>query len=266
MAKQWRRPRTYVMLAFTAFIPILIGILLETNPPDDPRSGPFLYFATTSGLMLPVAALRLMSRFLLVIVVALFAGDAVASEASWGNLRALLVRPIGRTRLLVTKAASAVVLASVATALVAVAGLVVGVALFGWHPLDVTTGVLRSSSVHLSPGEIVVNLGIGAVYVLWSLASVAAFSFMLSTMTDSPIGASFSGVGFYVLSQILEGISALGDVRDYLPTRYLDEWASLFRPGGATSDMTWGAVLPLGYVVVFTAVAWWWFRRKDVLS
>ena len=34
-----------------------------------------------------------MSRFLLVFLVALFAGDAVASEANWGNLRAMLTRP-----------------------------------------------------------------------------------------------------------------------------------------------------------------------------
>ena len=31
---------------------------------------------------------------LLVLVVALFGGDAIAGEASWGNLRYLLMRPI----------------------------------------------------------------------------------------------------------------------------------------------------------------------------
>ena len=85
-------------------VPVIVVIALKANPPDSratrDRSRPFFFLSTKTGLFLPVAALRVMSRFLLVIVVALFAGDAIASEASWGNLRAMLVRPLGRGRLL----------------------------------------------------------------------------------------------------------------------------------------------------------------------
>jgi hypothetical protein len=31
-------------------------------------------------------------------------------------------------------------------------------------------------------------------------------------------------------------------------------------------DLWRGSLLTLGYVVVFTGIAYWWFRRKDVLS
>ena len=107
MAKQWRRPRTYIALGFTMLIPIIVTIALKANPPsldDRDANDAFFYFATKTGLYLPVAALRVMSRFLLVIVVALFAGDAVASEASWGNLRAMLVRPISQRPAVVREA------------------------------------------------------------------------------------------------------------------------------------------------------------------
>ena len=43
------------------------------------------------------------SSFLLVVVVALYCGDTVASEASWGSLRYLLSVPVPRGRLLGTK-------------------------------------------------------------------------------------------------------------------------------------------------------------------
>ena len=33
-----------------------------------------------------------------------------------------------------------------------------------------------------------------------------------------------------------------------------------------TSDMARGALLMLGYVMLFTGLAVWWFRRKDILS
>ena len=40
------------------------------------------------------------TSFLLVVIVALFAGDTVPSEASWSSLRYLLAAPVRRERLL----------------------------------------------------------------------------------------------------------------------------------------------------------------------
>ena len=264
MAKQWRRPRTYVALAVTILIPVLVTVLLKTNAPK-PSDGRFIYFATQTGLFVPVSALRIMSRFLLVILVALFAGDVIASEASWGNLRALLVRPIARTRLLGAKTASASLLAFIATALIVITGLVVGGIAFGWHPLDI--GGQLGPHLHFTEGELLRNLALSTVYVFWSLTSVIALSVMVSTMTDSPAGAIFAGVGLYIVSQILDGISSLGVVRYWLPTHYFDTWSDLFTRNGSTNgDLVRGALLPLLYIAVFGTVAWWWFRRKDVLS
>ena len=45
--------------------------------------------------------------FLLVVAVALFCGDTVASEAGWSSLRYLLAAPVPRTRLLRQKLAVA---------------------------------------------------------------------------------------------------------------------------------------------------------------
>ena len=52
----------------------------------------FLFLSFLSGLLLPAFALRITSALILVIVVALFGGDAIAGEANWGNLRYLLMR------------------------------------------------------------------------------------------------------------------------------------------------------------------------------
>jgi ABC-2 type transport system permease protein len=278
MSKQWRRPRTYVALGLTVAVPVIVVIALKANPPSTPENGDggaFFYFSTRTGLFLPVAALRVMSRFLLVIVVALFAGDAIASEASWGNLRAILVRPIGRGRLLTSKLVSAALLGLIGTGLIVVTGLLVGGIAYGWHSI----GSINPLGAGPSTAHWIFNLGIAGLYVFWSLSSVLAFAFMVSTMTDSPAGAVFAGFGFYVFSQILDGISSLGSIRYALPTHYFDSWDALFegkhgifelaRTGQIqdwTSDMTRGALLPIAYVLVFLGIAWWYFRRKDVLS
>jgi ABC-2 type transport system permease protein len=265
MVKQWHRTRTYVVLGLTVLIPVIIAVAIKANPPSGNGGGQFINLALHTGLFVPVVSLRFMSRFLLVIIVVLFAGDAVASEASWGNLRAMLTRPVGRGRLLLAKLESAAVLAVISTALIAVTGLIVGTITFGWHPLNLAAGPF---GLHESIGQILVNLIIASLYVLWGISGVAALAFMAGTMTDSPASAVFAGFGLYIVSVILDAITSLGSIRYVLPTHYFDAWTNLFtNPGhGPTADMLRGTLLQILYVLVFGGIAWWHFRRKDILS
>ena len=69
-----------------------------------------------------------------------------------------------------------------------------------------------------------------------------------------------------MVSQILNNISALNGTSYIYPTHYLNAWQSLFFQRAQTSDMVRGVLLQVPYVVVFLAIAWWWFNRKDILS
>lgn len=267
MVKQWRRRRTYLVLAVTIAVPVVIAIALKVNPPTfrvgqglDQR---FSSFVNRSGLFLPVVSLQFMSQFLLVLIVALFAGDIVASEANWGTLRSVLTRPVSRDRLLAAKAGAATLMALVTTALILVTGLVVGAVMFGWHPLDLP---FLGAAGHQSQLHVVADLALAGVYVLWSVAGVAALAFLASTMTDSPSGALFAGFGLYVVSQILNNIGSLDPVSFVFPTHYQNSWTGLFIGNGPTRNMLHGVLLQVPYVVVFGGIAWWYFRRKDVLS
>src|SRR6516165_2913759 len=107
--KQVRRVRTYLVLAAICLFPILIAVGVharENRERHDIGTGLFAVARLAhSGIVVPAVALDLMSGLILIIVVAIFAGDIVASEANWGNLRYMLVRPISRSRLLVNKLA-----------------------------------------------------------------------------------------------------------------------------------------------------------------
>jgi ABC-2 type transport system permease protein len=265
--KAGRRLRTYVAYAIVAAIPIIMTIVLEVNPPNL-RDGPLLaYLGSQSGLLIPAFALRVTSEFLLVIVVALFAGDAIAGEASWGNLRYLLMRPIRRGRLFAAKFVAAVVYGWLAVGLVVGVGLLVGGMVFGFQGVDVSFGFFRDLS-HLSQsaGDIVGHLVIAWAYVSWFLTSVIAFSFMLGCMTDSPGGAILGGVGLWITWAILDAIESLGRVRYFFPTHWSGAWTEMFTRNNVSDDMIRGALLTLGYVILFVGVGAWWFRRKDILS
>jgi ABC-2 type transport system permease protein len=273
--KQIRRPRTWVALGFVVLVPIIMTVALKVNPPDLSGGGGrdvedrFFYLATQTGLLVPVASLLLMSRFFLVVVLCLFAGDAVASEAAWGNLRFLLVRPVGRGRLLGAKLTTVALFGVLATSLIVVSGLIAGVIAFGWHPLDFASLAVfdaRAAALSQSPADLLVHLAMSVGLVTWGLAGILAFGFMLSTMTDAPAGAVFGAVGVYVVSTILDAIQSVGKIRYGLPTHYIDAWTSLFSENRWTDDMWRAVLLPIPYVVVFCGISWWWFHRKDITS
>jgi ABC-2 type transport system permease protein len=261
-AKTLRRPRTYVAIGFVMFIPAIIAFALWANPPDGGRGGgEFFYVATQTGLLFPAAVLRVISRLVLVVVIALFAGDAIAGEASTGNLRYQLLRPIARGRLLGAKLTIALSLALITTVALMLTATIAGGIAFGFSPLEGQVFFKDQSVVNL-----LIHTGMATGYVTWSLTSVVAFGFMISTMTDSPGGATVAAVGLGITSQILEAIESLGSIRDYLPLKYFDAWTGLFWSDRVPDDVYSGLLLPIPFVLVFCGIAWWWFRRKDVLA
>ncbi|HXY93291.1 MAG TPA: ABC transporter permease subunit [Acidimicrobiia bacterium] len=269
--KTTRRLRTYISFGVVIVIPIIMTIALKANPPDQPQGGGggglFFLSARFSGLVLPAAALALMSSFLLIIIVAIFGGDAMASDASWGNLRFVLMRPIGRVKLLFAKLGVAAFVSWAAVFTVVLVGLVAGAIVFGWKGLDAPhfeNG--HFTVIHQSVADLLWHLVIATAYVSWMLTGLVAFTFLLSCVTDSPLAAMGTGVGLYITSQILDAIEPLGSLRYVLPTHYFDAWRDLIFQGHPTSDMARGALLMIGYVLLFTGVSVWWFRRKDILT
>ena len=117
LARQLRRRRTQLALGFLVVLPFLLLIAFKIgNGSSNRNSGQFVDLATQSGANFTVFALFASASFLLVVVVALFFGDTVASEASWSSLKYLLAAPVPRGRLLRQKA--------VVSGLLSIAGLV----------------------------------------------------------------------------------------------------------------------------------------------
>lgn len=268
LVKQFRRPRTWVAIAFVIAVPIIITIALKTNPPDltsrggGDGDGPrFFALAPFSGLIVPLASLRVMSNFFLVVIFCMFMGDAIAAESGWGNLRFLLTRPIARGKLLAAKFTVAALLAALVTMLVSVAGLVAGGIAFGFKGVDVPI-----AGVHQSAGALVMHMLIATLLAVWGLAGIAAFAFMLSTMTDNAAGAIFGAVGFYVVTSILGAIDSIGPMRYGFPTFYGGAWSDYVLFGRFTDDMWRDLLIQIPYLIVLVGIAVWWFHRKDITN
>ena len=209
-----------------------------------------------------------MSGFLLVVVAATFAGDSVAGDAAWGNLRYLLMRPVPRGRLLVAKAAVAGVLIWASTILVSIAALVGGVILFGAHPVTVPT--VSPSRLRRHPHS---------ARECWWRASrsppdtsrsatprcsrSARSSRRSPTRRPAPSARPSASTSSPRFSR---GISQLGEIRYGFPTYYIDKWQSMFTQDSFSHDMIAGIVVQIVYLFVFGTIAVVWFRRKDIRS
>jgi len=262
------RLRTLVIAALLIGLPTLIVVAINARGRRaDGDNGEGLFrLAQQSGLLIPAAVLSAMSGFLLVVVAGTLAGDSVASDAAWGNLRYLLMRPVRRGGLLVAKAFVAGVLIWACTFLVAVAGLVAGVILFGAHAVTVPSLPGVVNGFELSTSTLLVRVLIATLYVAFGYSGLLAIGTLFSTLTDTATGAVGATIGVYIVSEILDSITQLGTVRYGFPTHYMSAWQSMFTENHYSQDMVTGVVVQVAYLVVFGAIAIVRFRTKDIRS
>jgi len=107
---------------------------------------------------------------------------------------------------------------------------------------------------------------LGAVYLAVYLSWVAGLALLLSVSTDAPLGAVGGAVMVSIVSQILDQITALEDLRNYLPTHYATAWANLLSDQVDWGNMTRGAFSAVTYAAVFMAAAAYRLSRKDITS
>ena len=271
LVKLFRRPRTYVITALLCGLPFIVALFLATTriPPPPGEGGVFLSAVLSNGALYPAAAMALVMPVFLPVATAVLAGDAVAGEAAAGTLRYLLVRPVGRTRLLVAKLVALLTFVLFAIGLVLVTSYLTGVGLFGSGATDQVTlpaDVTSLSGAAITPAGLAARL-LGTVgYITVSMLGVAAIALFLSTVTDSALGAAMGSLAVLVTSQVLVTLYAAAAVRPYLPTRYWLAWIDFFRDPILWRDIERGVGIQLVYVAVLLGAAWANFMTRDITS
>jgi ABC-2 type transport system permease protein len=261
--RQLRRRRTMLAFGIMAGLPWILAAAFELGggPSGNTNTTGLATLATVGGLNFAAFSLYASTGFLLVVAVALFCGDTVASEASWSSLRYLLAAPVPRTRLLRQKLTVALGYSLASVVVFPAMSLAAGTALYGWHPLR-----LPGSMVDLPPGLALARLGISLAYILITLLFVAGIAFLLSVSTDSPLAAVGGAVGLGIVSSILDAVTALGSWREILPTHWQYSWLSALQPQVSWDPMIEGAIVSASYAVVLLALAFRRFQRKDIVS
>jgi ABC-2 type transport system permease protein len=261
IGRQLRRRRTIGIFIVLFVLPLvlLLAFWLGSDGSDSGERG-FVDLAQESGANLVIFTLFASTSFLLIVIVALFAGDTVPSEASWASLRYLLAAPVRRERLLRQKLVVAALSSVVALVFLPAWTLIVGGIAYGWGPYVGPTGS------QIGWPEFALRLLIIVGYLLLELSVVGAFAFMLGVLTDAPLAAVGGAVLLMILCAILDSITALGSIREGLPGHYAYAWADALAPTIDYSDMITGALWSMGYAIIAVWFAVWHFLRKDITS
>ena len=266
--RQLKRKRTVFAYGFVLSLPILVALAVKFGPsgssdgPSRLGSGTtdLIGLATIGAANFTTTMLYFSTPFLLVTVVAIFNGDTVASEAQWSTLRYLLASPVPRTRLLLQKIKVSLTLSAIAVLLVPASSWLVGWIAFGSKPLQTPLGATFENGLAIS------RIAIITVYLAISLLFVAGLAFYLSVRTDAPLGAVGVAVGISILLNILDTITALGPIRDWLPVHYAFTWFDALSDSIDWSAMARGASYCFICGLFFFVLAIDKFAKKDVTS
>lgn len=259
--RQLARRRTQLALGFIVVLPFLLVGAFELGSGNTSGGAPGLVdLATTGAANFTLFTLFASTGFLLIVVVALFAGDTVASEASWSSLRYLLAAPVPRLHLLRQKLLVALGFSGFSLVLLPVVALFAGWLAFGWAPVRSPLGTSLSTPAAL--GRLCIIVG----YLALTLLFVAALAFCLSVYTDAPLGAVGGAVLLVIVSNILDAVTALGSLRSGLPTHYQYSWVDALGPSVSWDGMLRGTAWSVAYSVLLVALAVRHFARKDILS
>lgn len=254
------RRRNQAGLLVLAVVPVIIAVAVKVSSPGRGGGPDFISAITGNGLFVAFAALAVELPLFLPLAVATISGDAVAGEANIGTLRYLLTIPAGRTRLLAVKYAAIVIFAFLATLVVTVSGVVIGLALFGGGDMILLSGSQTSMAGGLW------RLLLTTAYLAAGFAALGAIGLFVSTLTEQPIAATVTVVLINVMMFILDTIAQLSWLHPWLLTHWWTAFGDLLRDPIATENISRGLITAAVYAVVFWLAAWARFATKDITS
>ena len=264
--RQLTRKRTLVAFLLIVALPLIVVAAVKFGPSSDGGGGfgdgdlDLVGLATAGGWNFALTMVFFASGFLLLILIAMFCGDTVASEASWSTLRYLLISPVPRRRLLFSKLTVALILSAISIRILIVVSYLIGLIAFGSGALSTpTAGPFTETEAFLRIFAI-------GTYVFLSLLFAAGIAFLMSVITDIPLAAVGTAVVVVIVSNILGAIEALGALREWLPTNFANAWIGFLNEDIEWTDINRGISYSVISFLILITIAVLKFDRKDITS
>jgi ABC-2 type transport system permease protein len=249
-----RRPRTLVMLGLFALMPVTIAIGVVASG----RAGGLVGNVVGNGLVLPVVTLILALALLLPLAVGMAAADALAGEAAAGTLRGLLLAPVSRLRLVVMKAFGVLAVAALATAVIAVVGVLAGIVVVGG-----TGHLVTLSGTTVGVGDAAGRVALISLWTIGQLAAIGAVALAISAWTEHPLVVLASVLGMVIVFGVLSTIPSLDWLQPYLLTSGWTAGADVLRDPMPTHGLVQSSLRALCYLALGGGLTAYRMLRRD---
>jgi len=256
LTTQLVRLRTLIALACLAAVPVLAAVSFASSAGHRNGTQGGLFGASPySALNHTMASLAFIGPLLLPIIVALLATAIASADRDWGILRYLYIAPVTRTRLLTAKLAAIAIATTLALVCVLAAGLIAGLAVFGWHPFHII------GAANLNTSAAIARSLAASGYTLLCMLAMAAIAFTLGLLLPRGAEALAAAVAFVVAASILNGQPAMHPIAVVLPVHYWQDWLGLFESHGR--GLSTGAAIQIATIALCTAICAAVLQRRD---
>ncbi|GEL78000.1 ABC transporter permease [Tenuibacillus multivorans] len=189
--------------------------------------------------------------------------SVVASEFKWGTIKLLLIRPISRTMILLSKFSAVLVFALFSLVFVMLSSLLIGGIFFGFEGINPHIVLEKTEGFTYVPliGETLSAYG----YNIINLVMMTTFAFMISTIFRNSSLAI--GLGIFLM---MGGSMVVGIFRDYDWAKYIlfaNTDLKQYETGNVLMEgMTLGfsITILIVYFIVFISLSWVFFNKRDV--
>jgi ABC-2 type transport system permease protein len=214
----------------------------------------------SNGLYLIVAALLAMATFFLPLLASMAGSYTIAGEAESGTLRTMLMQPTRRGSFLMSKWFVANLYVAICLLILGVAALIAGGSVFGLNPIALFTG--QEVGVWHALGLTTASYA----FVFVGMMCVVSLAVLFSTLTNSSLTAVAGALVLVIVMEALQAFSVFHFLQPYLFTSKFSEWTNFL-----SSPVQWTPVIKAFinfavWIVGTTGLAYWRFRRKDILS
>jgi ABC-2 type transport system permease protein len=198
------------------------------------------------------------------LLIVFVAGDQLAGEATAGTYRLILVRPVSRTRIFISKFVTTALYTIIFVFFLGILSIGLALLLLGSGDLIVVTrGILI-----LPESDVAWRFVLGYVLAAWAMLTIASIAFFFSTFVENAIGPIIStvSVNFVFLLITVIPLELFRTLRPYLFTNYLNVWMKVFEDPVPWQDIATSSAVLGAYAVAFVVTAWVIFKRKDILT
>ncbi|XKE94688.1 ABC transporter permease [Metaplanococcus flavidus] len=192
------------------------------------------------------------------------AAGIISNEFKWGTIKLLLIRPISRTKILLSKYVSVLIFALTLLVFLLMTSWLVGAVLFGLNGLNpmIVQDMMPGYAYNDVLGEIAKSYGFSIV----TLVMMATFAFMISAIFRS----SGMAIGLAIFL-MMAGNTIVAFLSQYEWSKFilfantnLAQYTNGTEPMISGMSMTFSIIVLLVYFAIFMGAAWAAFTKRDV--